>query len=683
MKKLSSTYNFKVCCPLMSKYWDYDKNDTLPEDHTPYTKTIKVFKCDHGHSWEEGIYLTNRRKGCPYCLGSKVGNNNCLATKCPEIISWWHPTKNGKTTPYNITYGSNKIVWLICNKNHEFDSSPKVLSSGCRCPYCSGQRVCNDNCLLILFPDVAKDLHPTKNGTLTAKDIVAKSSKYYYWICKNGHEKYMRALNRVKNGCSQCKEIKSLETNNLEYMFPEIVNYWDYNKNDKLPREIFTKSRKLVYLKCSKGHCFGVKGAHRCFRNGFKCLKCENKILTKDTCLASLYPELSKEFSILNKNTPYDYLPSSNKSVIWRCKNNHYWSAEIYNRTINKTDCPYCKNKKVCYSNCLEVFFPHIAKELHPTKNGYIRATNINVGSKKVYWWLCNNGHEWEKSVQSRTYHKNNCPYCSNKRVCNDNCLAVTNPELLRDWNHKKNIITPYELTAGSTKKVWWNCSKGHTYTLAPKNKKRGISCHFCANKYPHKGNNLEYVFPELVKDYWDYDKNRKQPTEYLPFSSSVVWWRCKEGHKWKYKINKMVIRQYCLECRHKNSSTSCSKWLDNLKIETIHREKTIKISNKRYIADALKDNIVYEYLGNYWHGNPKHYNPSKINEKTKKKFYILLLNTIKRLNILSKDYIIIYRWEGSGKDIEYKPITMDKEKIIKLAHNIYENNLNIDILQC
>jgi len=46
------------------------------------------------------------------------------------------------------------------------------------------------------------------------------------------------------------------------------------------------------------------------------------------------------------------------------------------------------------------------------------------------------------------------CPYCANKKVCKDNCLQTTNPELAKEWHPTKNgKLTPSAVTAGSGKK--------------------------------------------------------------------------------------------------------------------------------------------------------------------------------------------------------------------------------------
>ena len=39
-----------------------------------------------------------------------------------ELAKEWHPTKNGSLTPADLTLGSNKRVWWICSKGHEWQA---------------------------------------------------------------------------------------------------------------------------------------------------------------------------------------------------------------------------------------------------------------------------------------------------------------------------------------------------------------------------------------------------------------------------------------------------------------------------------------------------------------------------------------------------------------------------------
>ena len=58
-----------------------------------------------------------------YCINKKISSDNNLLTRSPKISKEWHPTKNGDLTPFNITFGSGKKVWWICDKGHEWKTT--------------------------------------------------------------------------------------------------------------------------------------------------------------------------------------------------------------------------------------------------------------------------------------------------------------------------------------------------------------------------------------------------------------------------------------------------------------------------------------------------------------------------------------------------------------------------------
>ena len=82
------------------------------------------------------------------------------------------------------------------------------------------------------------------------------------------------------------------------------------------------------------------------------------------------------------------------------------------------------------------------------------------------------------------------CPYCSSQRVDKLNCLSTIHPEIAKEWNYKKNgNLTPDKVTAGSHKRVWWKCSKGHEWVSFIFSRKRGFGCPYCNNLKKYGGN--------------------------------------------------------------------------------------------------------------------------------------------------------------------------------------------------
>lgn len=88
-----------------------------------------------GHFINDSVYLE-----CVQNMVVKVGNS--FAEKFPQLISFWHPVKNGILTPYRVSYGSKFNAWWKCDKGHEWQRKINYCSSKGNniCPYCSGRR---------------------------------------------------------------------------------------------------------------------------------------------------------------------------------------------------------------------------------------------------------------------------------------------------------------------------------------------------------------------------------------------------------------------------------------------------------------------------------------------------------------------------------------------------------------
>lgn len=180
--------------------------------------------------------------------------------------------------------------------------------------------------------------------------------------------------------------------------------------------------------------------------------------------LAEKYPDVAKEWHPTKNGelTPWDVSRCSSVRVWWQCSCGHEWDAVICDRVRSNSGCPYCNNRRLLPGfNDLVTRYPDIAREWHPTKNGDLTAFDITYVSHKKVWWIGKCGHEWDMSVNARTYHHNNCPYCSNKRLLvGFNDLATTHPDVAAEWNIEKNgDLTPKDLVGGSGKRVWWKCS--------------------------------------------------------------------------------------------------------------------------------------------------------------------------------------------------------------------------------
>jgi hypothetical protein len=91
-------------------------------------------------------------------------------------------------------------------------------------------------------------------------------------------------------------------------------------------------------------------------------------------------------------------------------------------------------------------------------------------------------------------------------------------------------------------------------------------------------------------------------------------------------------------------------KWLDSLKISDKWRQFKIVANNNRYKVDGFNPNTntIYEFYGDYYHGNPKIFDPKKHNIICHKTFGELYQKTIRRERELKlAGYNLITIWEN------------------------------------
>ena len=238
--------------------------------------------------------------------------------------------------------------------------------------------------------------------------------------------------------------------------------------------------------------------------------------------------------------TPKLVTYGSKQKVWWRCERGHEWQAAVYTRT-GGTGCPICAGKQVLPGvNDLASQYPEVAAQWHPEKNAPWTAADVLPGSRRKAWWICGKGHEWQAIVKSRVSGCG-CPVCTRRAVApGDNDLAVTHPDLARQWHPVKNgALKPEDVMSGTRRKVWWQCEKGHEWQAAVTSRAAGAGCPVCAGKKIVPGeNDLASSFPDVAAQ-WHPRKNDALTADGVsPYSNRRVWWVCERGHEWQAAVS-------------------------------------------------------------------------------------------------------------------------------------------------
>ena len=496
----------------------------------------------------------------------------CKENNRSDLLAQWDNLKNLPLTPNNVTRGSSRKIWWICENGHHWAAAPySRISQNSGCPVCAGKKIIpGENDLASLFPEIAAEWDTERNKNLSPKDISAYTHRKVWWKCCICGGEWMAVVKSRtgtgKVGCPYCaNRAVQRGVNDLMTTHPDLAQQWNHEKNGSLaPQHVTAGSSAKVWWKCKKGHEWQAAIASR--SRGSGCPICSGKrIIAGENDLQTLFPEIAKEWHSEKNNglLPSEIAAQSNKSVWWCCDKGHEYKAVVSSRTGRETGCPYCSNKKMLVGfNDLATTHPDIAAEWHLTKND-ILPTEVTSGSSKKVWWKCQERHEYQATICSRTSQHTGCPVCANKIiVAEDNSLKALFPTIAAEWHPTKNgLLKPSEISAGSNKRVWWQCEKGHEWMAQVSGRTvKKTACPVCMNKKVFVGfNDLATTHPQIAAQ-WHPILNGKLTPKMVTFGSNQrVWWKCEAGHIWKAPIVRRAGTQMsrCPVCYGKISRTS------------------------------------------------------------------------------------------------------------------------------
>jgi rubrerythrin len=133
----------------------------------------------------------------------------------PDLAAELHSTRNGDIDADTLSAGSRRKVWWACSTcGHEWEAivgNRTLRGSGC--PVCSVEqrarsqsRVPPARSLATVRPDLAREVHPTRNGEVDPRKLGTGSNRTVWWECRTcGHEWQARVSARVSGtGCPRC-----------------------------------------------------------------------------------------------------------------------------------------------------------------------------------------------------------------------------------------------------------------------------------------------------------------------------------------------------------------------------------------------------------------------------------------------------------------------------------------------
>jgi hypothetical protein len=403
---------------------------------------------------------------------------------------------------------------------------------------------------------------------------------------------------------------------------------YDYSK------AVYVNSDSKIIIICKKHGGFEQNAKNHLKGKG--CSKCAGKNMTTLDFI-----EKAKE---LHGDT-YDYsdvhyiTAKTNITII--CKK-HGKFVLTPNKHLQKRGCQLCSktNQYDEKRDSLEDFVTK-SKEAHGDRYDYTNTRYINSTTRVNI--ICKEHGEF---LQMPSVHKNGmgCQKCGkNHKPSNDEFIEKA-LEFHGETYDYSNVVY-----VNNSSPVNIVCKLHGMFKQRPDCHLRG-GCYQCRNETIklQKRKTVDVFIQESKEVHgnsYDYSK-----VEYVD-SDTPVKIICKKHGEFLKCPRHHLRGGGCMKCTPKTYSKSQINWLTFLNPTIQHAENGGEycIPETKYRADGYckETNTIYEFHGDYWHGNPKVFDKDKMNMVSKKTFGELYQKTLEKEEIIRKlGYNLVVMWE-------------------------------------
>lgn len=327
------------------------------------------------------------------------------------------------------------------------------------------------------------------------------------------------------------------------------------------------------------------------------------------------------------------------------------WNPTIHGHINHKHNCPSCANKVPwTYDRLLTK-----AREIHGDKYNYNKITPGDI--KGVYSkiaLICNVcGYEWDTTIHLHINGKCDCPSCmGNAPWTYDQFIKRANEVHGDKFDYSK--VAREDIT-GSGAYITLICNDcGYEWEQTISGHVTGYDCPSCMNMAPWTYDRFIKAALMIHGDKYDYNNvtndHIRGVNSRIPVRCNrctTIWWPTISGH----------VRGY--GCSHCNISCGYSKaqvvWLEDImKKENIIIRYALSTGGEYFIPTVGKvdgfcpqTNTVYEFHGDFWHGNPNKFPHDNVNPVSGKTYGELYARTSQRdQKIRDLGYNLIVKWE-------------------------------------
>ena len=409
-------------------------------------------------------------------------------------------------------------------------------------------------------------------------------------------------------------------------------NKYDYSKS------IYKNTRTKIKIICKNHGEFEQLSSKHLNNQG--CAKCARNYKT--------ITDFINEATQLHGDK-YDYSKvkyiNSQTNVIIMCKIHGEFEQRAFNHLIGQ-GCGKCAGRQR-----QNIDFVNDAIKVHGDKYDYSKSIYTKAQENVII--ICKKHGEFEQRachhLNGHGCHKCGIEQSANNRN-NDNLIFIEKAKKIHGEVYDYSIVEYKK----AHEKVKILCKKHGEFEQIPSDHFSGHGCHKCGieqNANNCRSNNTEFIekAKSIHNNKYDYSK-----IDYVNSDTKIII-ICQEHGDFEQRPYDHLSGKGCSKCSN-NFSKAQIRWLefiglkDKIKIQHAENSNEYQIPTTKCKADGYckETNTIYEFHGDYWHGNPNIYHGSQFNKTTKRTFGELYQSTISReQQIKDMGFNLITIWES------------------------------------
>lgn len=306
--------------------------------------------------------------------------------------TWW--SYKNKLKPHEVYRCTAVKYWFNCDAcKHVFDAGLDQVVRGTWCPFCSGNKICNDidciECYEKSFASCKKSNFWSNENLVDARDVFKSSKTKYLFDCYTcGHE-FKGSPDHVSRNvwcpfCSStllCDNIECIYCYNKSFQFMKQSKFWS-NENLVDARSVFKTANTKYLFDCYKcGHEF--KGSlNSISRRNSWCTFCSSTQMCDDIECIHCY---NKSFQSMKQSKFW-----SNENLV-DARNVFKNSAQIFLFDCNKCGSEF--KRSLCSITSLNTWCPNCINKTEQLVFDYIKQIYNNTVRKFSADWCKNKRH--------------------------------------------------------------------------------------------------------------------------------------------------------------------------------------------------------------------------------------------------------------------------------------------------